>query len=328
MTYTEERISRFLQSPFGATVIGLCSFVALFVAASVASPFPAGVGHGIVFPSPNQWGAGVNDRLAAILMQALACGMLLLANYLYKFTRGGSLTFVALFLVLQCAVPSLASTFESGQVVLVVMLGSVMLLAGAYNRPKKVNNIVLAFFLVSAAVTFQTAFIGLLIGLGVGLVNLRIFRFKPLIAALMGCIAPWWILWCFGHNARPMTGWELDFSFLSSMPPIMLAQLIVAISIIVIFGAGITFMNLLRIIQSNAYTRSMCGLLITFGVLCTALIVIDSSNCAAYISLLNAVAALQMGYFMSVYSQQRFCYITVLSITGVCAALFVWGLFT
>lgn len=201
-----------------------------------------------------------------------------------------------------------------------------MLLLGCYNRPKQVRSIFLTFFMVSGGALAQVAFVAYLSALLVGMMQMRVFRLKGLLAAILGTVAPWWTLWCFGIMEMPHPSWSLSMTFLDSMPRAALIHLLVSVGVTMILGIGLTAVNLLRIMSLNSRTRSMNGWLVTLGIFTTVMLLLDSDNIAAYVTMLNLLAAFQVGSFMQIYAGKRCSYGVVTLLLAVALGLYVWAL--
>ena len=326
MKPAEERYERILRSRAGAIIIAIGALAAMLLATDLVAPFPWSGNHGIIFPSPALWFSGNVADLTVLGLQLLVAVLLVVMNHVYTISRSASITFAALFLVLQAMEPSLATTLQGGPFVALVMVLVSMLLLSAYNRPRQVRSIFLAFFMVSGGALAQVAFVAYVPALLVGLMQMRVFRLKGLIAAVLGTVAPWWTLWCFGIMEMPHPHWALSVSFLSSMPRAELIHLIASVALTVGLGIGLTAVNLLRIMSLNSRTRAMNGWLVTLGLFTSVALLFDSDNIAAYVTLLNVLAAFQMGSFMQIFAGKRCSYTVVTAVLVVSLGLYIWAL--
>lgn len=326
MKPSEERYERLLRSRVGAITIAIGALAAMLLASDLVSPFPWSGNHGIIFPSPALWFSGLTADLTVLGLQLVVATLIVVMNHVYTISRSASITFAAIFLVLQAMEPSLATTLQGGPFVALVMVLASLLLLGAYNRPRKVRSIFLAFFMVSGGALAQVAFVAYIPALIVGMMQMRVFRLKGLLAAILGIVSPWWTLWCFGVMEMPHPHWALSVTFLSSMPRPELIHLITSVAVTVILGIGLTAVNLLRIISLNSRTRSMNGWLVTLGIFTSAMLLLDSDNIAAYVTLLNVLAAFQVGSFMQIFAGKRCSYGVVSALLVVALGLYIWAL--
>lgn len=326
MKPSEERYERVLRSRAGAITIAVTALAGMLFASDLVSPFPWSGNHGIIFPSPALWFSGLTADLTVLGLQLVVATLLVVMNHVYTISRSASITFAGLFLVLQAMEPSLATTLQGGPFVALVLVLASMLLLGCYNRPKRVRSIFLAFFMVSGAALAQVAFVAYLPALVVGMMQMRVFRLKGVLAAILGTVAPWWTLWCFGIMEMPHPHWALSVTFLSSMPRAALIHLIASVAVTVVFGICLTAVNLLRIMSLNSRTRSMNGWLVTLGVFTSVMLLLDSDNIAAYVTLLNVLTAFQAGSFMQIFAGKRCSYSVVTTLLVVALGLYIWAL--
>lgn len=330
MTLAEEKYERFLHSSYGAVIFSLVAVAGMFLASDIVRPMPLFGNHGIVFPSINLWLPSALYPWAdyiAVAGQVVLAAILVAVNHFYKISRSSSVTFAALFLWLQGMLPSLATQIHSGLFVGTVMLAAVALMLGSYNAPRNVRSIYLAFFLMSAASLWQIVLLPLTAGMLVfGLPSMKVFRLKALLAALLGIATPWWIMFCIGFPVKPDFNWHFSAAVFTTIPRWQLIHLIVAVVLSIGVGMALTMVNMLRIISANSRIRSTNGLLVLMAAVTTILLLVDSDNFPAYLTLINIFAAFQLGHFLHIYKGTRLCYGAVSVLVGLEFAMYVWEL--
>lgn len=330
MTLAEEKYERFLHSSYGAVIFSLVAVAGMFLASDFVRPMPLFGNHGIVFPSINLWLPSSLYSWAdyiAIAGQVVLAAILVAVNHFYKISRSSSITFAALFLWLQGMLPSLSTQIHSGLFVGVVMLVAISLMLGSYNAPRSVRSVYLAFFLMSTASLWQIVLLPLTAAMFVfGLPTMKIFRLKAFLAALLGIATPWWFFFCVGFPVTPDFHWHFSTAIFTTIPHWQLIHLLVAAALSIIIGMSLTGVNMLRIISANSRTRSTNGLLVLLAVVTTLLLFIDSDNFPAYLTLINILAAFQIGHFLHIYKGTRLCYITITVLVAVEFGLYVWEL--
>lgn len=330
MTLAEEKYERFLHSSYGAVIFSLVAVAGMFLASDFVRPMPLFGNHGIVFPSINLWLPSALYSWAdyiAIAGQVVLAGILVAVNHFYKISRSSSVTFAALFLWLQGMLPSLATQIHSGLFVGIVMLAAISLMLRSYNAPRNVRSIYLAFFLMSTASLWQIVLLPLTAGMLVfGLPSMKVFRLKALIAASLGILTPWWILFCIGFPVKPDFHWHFSTAIFNTIPRWQLIHLLVSAAVSIIVGMSLTGVNMLRIISANSRIRSTNGLLVLLAAVTTLLLFVDSDNFPAYLTFINILAAFQLGHFLRIYKGKRLCYGTVTVLVVLEFALYVWEL--
>lgn len=133
-----------------------------------------------------------------------------------------------------------------------------------------------------------------------GLPSMKVFRLKALIAALLGMLTPWWILFCIGFPVKPDFNWHFSAAIFSTIPRWQLIHLLVAAALSIAVGMSLTGVNMLRIISANSRIRSTNGLLVLMSAVTTVLLFVDSDNFPAYLTLINILAAFQLGHFLHI----------------------------
>lgn len=330
MTLAEEKYDRFIHSSYGAVIFSLVAVAGMFLAADFVKPMPLTADHGIVFPSINLWFPAAEyswNAFMAVVGQVVMAVILVAVNHFYKISRSSSITFSALFLWLQGMLPSLSTQINSGLFVGVVMLAAIALMLGSYNAPRNVRSIYLAFFLMSTASLWQAVMVPLTAGMLVfGLPAMKVFRLKALLAALLGILTPWWILFCVGFPVRPAFEWHFSTAIFSVIPRWQLIHLLVAAVLSILAGMALTGVNMLRIISANSRTRSTNGLLVLMAIVTTVLLLVDSDNFPAYLTLINILAAFQIGHFLHIYKGTRLCYGAITVLVVIETAMYMWEL--
>lgn len=159
-----------------------------------------------------------------------------------------------------------------------------------------------------------------------GLPAMKVFRLKALIAALLGIATPWWLLFCVGSPVRPELDWHFSTSIFSTIPRWQLIHLLVAAAFSIAVGMSLTGINMLRIISANSRTRSTNGFLMLMAAVATLLLFVDSDNFPAYLTLINILAAFQIGHFLHIYKGTRLCYGVISALVVIELGLYVWEL--
>lgn len=159
-----------------------------------------------------------------------------------------------------------------------------------------------------------------------GLPSMKVFRLKALIAALLGMLTPWWILFCIGFPVKPDFNWHFSAAIFSAIPRWQLIHLLVAAALSIAVGMSLTGVNMLRIISANSRIRSTNGLLVLMSAVTTVLLFVDSDNFPAYLTLINILAAFQLGHFLHIYKGTRLCYGAVSVLVGLEFGMYVWEL--
>ena len=328
MTLKEVRLTRFIRSRGMAFILAVLSAVLAWRSSLSGTVGVDKVNHGIAFPSPQLWMAP--DRLSTginILLLLLTAFMMIWVNRRFNILRTLSVYFGGLFLVMAVATPP-ATAFFTGSVLLpILMLGAMSLLLKSFNKPENTRQVLMAFVITGTGALFEYGFLFYVPVLLIGLAQMRIMNLRTLLAALMGLMAPLWIVWGFGLVPLDFLS-RLDFRFrlpasLSELPggyP-YLASLLFTLAL----GVGLGLTNFIKIYAYNARARACNGLLSVGSLFTAVFAVADFMNSTFYILLLDCCVAFQMGHYFRLYAQRR-AYVLAIGLMVVYGGFYIWSL--
>lgn len=279
--------------------------------------------RGLIFNSPARWFGDSPANLALALGANIAIVLMMVyVNRRFNLLRTMSLIFVAMFMVMEAATPSTLMWFGGGQMAAIVMLWALSIFYSAYNRPRRMKRIFLAFTIVTAASTMQYGFLIYLPVLLVGCVQMRVFHFRSFLAALIGIITPPWII--FGLGIADFSDFRIPHptTIFSGVDPALTATLLATVALTMLAGTVAGAANLLKVMSLNARTRAINGLLTTIGIVTALAAVVDISNIEFYIPLLNVTTAFQVGLFCRLYTSRR-AYLMELCLIAAYATLLI-----
>lgn len=267
-------------------------------------PWPV-EGYGLVDNWNGVWcanpyiGLGIEAGVIALIMILMAY-----LNKAYNLLRQMSMLHCSLFIIMEAATPPLLLTLSSGAVLcLTVLFCTAILFFDHLHATPDTRRIFLVFFLLSAGVSVQYAFLVYIPVFFIACIQLKLFSLKVLSAILMGIISPWIIMMGFGI-VRPA---DLQMPvFLLEMPQwthpdTMLFLATVALTVVLAILAWLQ--NLIKIISYNAQSRAMQNVVTTITIATIVAIVLDFRNIYAYLTLLNCVTAIQLTHmFVAIHN--------------------------
>lgn len=260
----------------------------------------------------------------AILM---ATGLSMIAiNRTFTLLRTLSVFFAAYFMFITCATPEVAGVFGPASVLAGVVIWCMGILFTLYHERRSDRRIFLIFCLLSAGTLYDWSFLFFVPPFFAGMVQMRILRFKKVIAAIVGLITPPWIV--FGLGLMPLSQLRLPHIFFT--PPSMLLETPGAwpflCTVLFTMATGVIFglTSLLRILGFNARARAYNGFLAILGVYTGVLAIINFTALTTYVPLLNACVAMQVGHFFRATATRR-GYIVILSLIAAYTALYFWA---
>lgn len=327
MTRKEVNFTRIIRSRGMAILFGILSVVMVFQA-WVAGRIPAlHTSMTVAFASPSGW---ISDSwLSMWVDMALIAGtgMLMIAiNRSFNLLRTLSVYFAAFFMLATASTPIVAGQFGGAVLLAIVVLLAMWIMYTIYAVRASSRRVFLVFFLLGCGAMVQYAFLlyapVFLIGLG----QMRILKFKKIIATLLGLITPAWIVWGLGLLPLPALP-VIEFtppSMLLSTPGGWPFLITVAFSLCLGFLTGMV--NLIKIIGFNSQARAYNGLLMLISIATGVFAIINFTNLAFYVILLNACVAFQVGHFFRFTSMRR-GYLFVTSFMVIYFGLYLWSMF-
>lgn len=285
---------------------------------------PAPGSPGLWLTGPDRW---ISDPVISwIISVAASCAigfLMALVNKVFNLLRTVSVAFVGYFMVMQAATPMALTGFDGGELLALTALVCMSLLYSVYQEPQMTQRIFLLFFLIAGGSVVEYGFALYIPVFLLGCYQMRVLVPRTVIAAIVGLLVPVWILWGFGVidpaciMIPPMPDPVLIFNRSEAIPQ--------AISVGLTLVAGLYFgsANVIKVIALNARSRAFNGLLSAIGAFTGLLCILDFTNVAFYVTLLNACTAMQAGLYMKLYATRR-AYAPVLAVLACYVATFIW----
>ncbi len=325
MRPVEERITQFVHSPVMAWTSGIVAVVLMWMAYTAVGGVPDPVAKGVGLPSPNLWIK--SPGLSFFINLSVAVGiswMMMLINTRYNLLRDITRVFAGVFLLMQAALPCEMGRFNGGSLLGIVSLSCIFLLYSAYNKPYFTRYIFLIFCILAAAAMTQYGFVAFIPVFMMGCGQMRVFNPRMFTAIILGVITPLWIAWAFGLvkiEAVTVPDFTAFASFLSSGGKM---QFFATVAVTMIVGVTLCIINMIKVLNYNMRSRSYNGFISLLLFATSALTILDFTNMAFYVTLLNVCTAFQVGQFFVINIKNR-GYITVLVVVALYLGLYVWG---
>lgn len=276
--------------------------------------------------APAGW-FGIMPELSCVLNFALLiaiAGAMIAINRGFTLLRTLSVFFAAYFLFITAATPGVAAFAGTSSLLAAVMMLCMWILFTLYNERISDRRIFLIFCLLGAGALADWKFLFYVPVFLTGMVQMRILRFKKVIAALIGLITPAWI--AFGLDLMPLP--RLPHIFFT--PPSLLLSapggwpFLCAVILTMVTGFLFGSTALLRILGFNARARAYNGFLAILGIYTGLLAIINFTALTDYVTLLNACVAFQVGHFFRATASRR-GYIVILLLLAAYTALYIWS---
>lgn len=326
MKAREVAITRFVNSRPMAVLISIAALCMMLWSASARQVVVLTADRGLAIASPDKWfNPDGSSSFVVNLLTILGCAVMMAwLNASFNILRSFSVTFVGIFLLMTAATPLETSLFQGASLLAFGVLTAMSLMLSVYGKASMSRRVFLAFTIISAGTLVQYAFVIFLPVMFLGLVQMRVMRPRTFIAALLGVITPWWLILAFSPaSAWPCIHLPQFENIFPTWPIERTARLWITLAITLSLSLVLGILNLLKIITYNAKARAVNGLLTTVTIAAGIMSLIDFTNMPAYIILIDACAAFQIGHFFTINIARR-AYIAVLAIIATYIALFVW----
>lgn len=280
---------RFLPSK-GALVLACLLYLALSLAGALFMPWPLFEGTaGLCFPSPGGWGLTPLFSWCAGVMLTAACALALgaLVARFNMAAASSSLLYITVFLTAQAANPWVAARLGSSVIVCLVTLVCTHILFAQYDRKNAAQGMFIIFSLLGWGATIQYAFVLLMPIFLLGAVFLGVLRLRETAAALLGAVAPFWIV--FGSGLAPLSAlhWP-DLTNLMTLlgTPQHLFMLLLTEGVTALFFLFLWMGNALRQEAQVVQMRACNSFINLLGASMVWFMLFDTSNVLAYSSVL------------------------------------------
>lgn len=283
---------------------------------------------GLGLPAPNSWLPFTPlSALANMTINLLAALAFVYINRQFNILRSLTALPGTMFLAMQIALPTVTGQFYGGTFLLVIGLWCLSLLFSVYSEPRGQRQVMLIFFLLSAAAFTQAAFLFYIPVFIIGCIQMRILNLRSAIAALLGIITPPWILFGFGIIDPRHIEWPQLVVAWSAFDSAEIAHALTVTAVTVFIGIVFTVANILKILSYNSRVRAYNGFLTLLEIFTAIFILLNFNNFTFYIPLLDCLVAYQIGHFFT-YRRSKRSYIPVLMLMLLYFGLYVWGVFS
>ncbi|MCM1163899.1 MAG: hypothetical protein NC339_06605 [Muribaculaceae bacterium] len=328
MTRKERLLTNILRSKGVAVIISL---VALWMAwqallSGKVSFWPGG--NSVVFPSPSEWFSIFPELSFMINAAGLICvgAMMIVINRRYNLLRTMSVFFAAFFMLCTCAMPGVACQFSSSVLLALVVVTCIRLMFSIYAHRVSSRRVFLIFTLLSAGATVDYGFLLYIPVFIIALGQMKLFKFKKLLAMILGIITPPWIVYGLGlapWPEMPRVFWTPPteaFTLPGGLP------MLITVGFTLLTGFLLGMVNLIKIIGFNARSRAFNGMLVMVSAFTGVFAIVNFTHLYFYVTLLNACVAFQVGLFFRYVASQR-GYILMLFLLASYACLYVWQIY-
>ena len=297
-----------------------------FYAVATGAVTPVSDDNGTILPPVSEWiSSPIMSLWANTGVILIIIAFMVYINKAYTIPRTITFIYATFFAVLQTATPEITARMGSGTLLAAIIMASMTLMFSVYSKPESRRRVFLVFFLLSSAIAVQYAFIVYIPVFIIACAQMRIFTLRTVLAALVGVITPWWLL--FGAGIVTPGDFHLPH-FVSvieaadSAETILLAS---TIALTVVLTMTAYALSLLKLITYNARTRACNGLLTLLTVVTVIAMAADFTNFITYLTLLNCCSAFFLGHLFVIRNSPR-AWVAIISII-IYYAIYIWKIF-
>jgi hypothetical protein len=322
--FTSAFITRFLHSRYAAIILAIIAVVGAWCVYLSGDLHAVTGDRGFALPSANMWIVQPwLSFLVNILGNLSIAALMILLNKHYNIIRSMTVLYAGLFLCMQLATPDLMAQMHTGTLLCFAIITCAMILYSCYSDTMSTRTAYTVFLILSLAAATQYCFLIFIPVFIIGCAQMRILNLRMIIAAVLGIITPWWILFGFNIITLPQLHLPEITSILSAIDLPEVFQMLITVAFTAFLMLASMLLNIFKTIAYNARTRAYFGLLNTISLITVVALVADYSNLTSYIPLLNCCAAFQVTHFFAIHARER-AYIGLLSIIAVYIGFYIW----
>ena len=320
---TPSRLTQYVHTRYFGVGVGMLAFIAACIY-FIGGYCTEVLGEkGLALPSANEWiSTPFVDFVAGIAGAAITATIMLFLCNVHNVLRSISSLYMALYAFMQLATPDLYTQFYTGTLLAMVVPLCIFLLFSCYHEPDSTKLVFVIFLILSFLAATQYCFIFYIPAFLIGLGLMRILNIRSIIAALLGIITPWWILFGFGlinPTDVHMPTFASIFSIIDYEETFML---LITIGVTVFIMFSCYMLNLMKTIAYNAQARAINGTFSVVSLITVVSMCIDYHNIISYVPLLNFCAAKETTHYLSTHRADK-SFIVVYFILAFYATMFV-----
>lgn len=324
MTRKEVTFTRIIRSRGMAVLITLAAIFMTLQAYTFDKIAPLSDFRTIALPTPGEWISDPAVSMWANIALVLLTGLvMLLINRNFNLLRTTSAFFAAYFVFITACTPAVMGQLGASVFPALAVMVCVWLMLSIYNTRPSSRRVFLIFFIIGLGQLVEYTFVLYIPLFIAGLGQMKIFKFKKILAAVLGNITPAWIVWGLGLAPRP------EIPHFEFTPPSLILDspaawpIFAAVAVTLLTGFLLGNINLIKIIGFNARARAFNGLLTMISIATGIFAIVNFTNIAFYVILLNACVAIQVGHFFR-FTVMRRGYIVVVSLMAIYLGIYIW----
>lgn len=321
----EHEITRFFHSRSGFVIASIIAVTATLVAFYTGVIQPAPSGDGLIYATPSHWITSPLASLVASLIANLAIGYaMVVISKQFNVMRSLSRLVATMYILMQAATPMVMGQFYGGTLMSVTLILATAILFTTFASKTSVRRVFLLFFTITTGSLWCAPSILYIPILFIALAQMRIFRLRFIVAAIIGIVTPLWILLGFGlitpEQLNPPHVISIPGS-ISSIPFDLLPAAMLTATLGLFFFMG----NLMKILSYNAQIRAYNGYIILLQFSTFVMMIVNVDGFADYLPVLNMTVAYQIAHFFAERRHRR-SYLAIMATLLPYLAIYLWNI--
>lgn len=264
------------------------------------------------------WGLNVVGLTMSVII-------LMLLNKTYSFISGLSMIYVSLFALSTTLTPRLSMSFCEPTMLVLVSLFCTMILFSTYeNRSSaSASSVFLIFTILSGCTMLDFSFLALTVSFFVGLLQMRIFSTRILVAMILGLVTPYWIAFGFGlASVRDLSYPRFDLIFMHASQDLMSLDVIKVVIFIVIGLIAVAF-NVFGLMNLKLQLRVYNGFFLLQYFVAVLMMLVDYGNYLNYALLMFCCVSVFVAQFFTMSNfNKRYLFVLVVFVLTLFSAIF------
>lgn len=270
--------------------------------------------YGICLPSPDSWGFNhIWSWLVNTFLIALIALLLFLVNKTYNFVRTTEPVLVALFLVMASSGPWFTQELNTSVILCLANVVGLGIIFDTYDTGNATREMFILGVLIGMGSMVQYAFLPMAMVYILWALFMKVLRIKETLAYLAGIVCPYWIALGIGWLSFS------DFHFPSLSPLYSYSRdhsefiiLLSGISLAIIVGFIVTFVNIIKLYAGNSKVNAMNLCVSVMGAACVVCILFDYDNMAAYVTTLYLATTVSIANICALWNPREPWLVTLL----------------
>lgn len=317
----DAKINDFFNGRTFAVMAAIALVVTAFIATTMGNVPPVDVGNGIFYDlSGTPFDVTVPTMLINVGL-IVSIGMLtILLNKLYTFVKAYTFVGMAVFFLLEMALPMCSSALNIGTVLCLVLVLGALIMFSTYEDGHAQRRIFLVMCALGFGAMFNWAFVLLIIAFFLGFAYMRAMNWKGFLAVLIGLFTPFWIVLGLGL-AKPSQFKLLELNGVWDTLEVeqvraMIIWTVAVVTVTIILSA----INLFKIYSYRLQLRVYNAFFLLVSLVSVIGMCVDYRDWLIFVPMLNLCLAIQVAHTFTISSfPKRHVFIIMIIIASIAA---------